>query len=81
MMYRFVQTQISNIMKKDLISQVLTDIMELGLDLNLEDIKTMKKSKMKNKLNYSFLNVGWVQSWSNSSAQLLDIKLIQINKV
>ena len=44
MMYRFLQTQISNMKKKDWIYQVLTDIKELGLDLNLEDIKTMKKS-------------------------------------
>ena len=37
--------------KLDWISQVLTDIKELGLDLNLEDIKTTKKSNLKIKLN------------------------------
>ena len=44
-----------NALSKDWITQVLTDIQDLKLDLNLEDLKTMKKSKLKNMLNLSWI--------------------------
>ena len=75
-MYRFLQTQISNMKKKDWISQVLTDIKELGLDLNLEDIKTMKKSKLKNKLNNAVKEKTFkdLQDKKISHSKVMDIK-------
>jgi hypothetical protein len=76
MMFRFLQTQISNMKKKDWIFQVLTDIKELGLDLNLEDIKTMKKSKLKNKLNNAVKEKTFkdLQDKKNSHSKVMDIK-------
>ena len=51
LIYRFLQCQLLNRKKKEWITQVLTDIQDLKLDLNLEDLKTLKKSKLKTMLN------------------------------
>ena len=45
MIYKFLETQIKNRKSKDWITQVLQDIKELELDVNLENIKQMKKVK------------------------------------
>ena len=55
LIYRFLQCQLLNRKENDWITQVLTDIQDLKLDLNLEDLKTMKKSKLKNMLNLSWI--------------------------
>ena len=51
MLYRFLESQLKGRKPKDWISQVLVDIQELKLNLDLEEIKLMKKSKLKSILN------------------------------
>ena len=51
MVYRFLESQLKGRKPKDCISQVLVDIQELKLNLNLEEIKLMKKAKLKSILN------------------------------
>ena len=47
----FFQTQLKTKKKKDWVSQVLVDIHELKLKVDFEDIKKMKKSELKKRLN------------------------------
>ena len=51
MMYTFLEAQLKNRKDKDWISLVLRDIQELKLNLELEDLKKMKNSKLKLILN------------------------------
>ena len=51
MLYKFLMCQIRNKTKKDWISQVEDDLKKLKLSENLEEIKIMKKSKLKTLLN------------------------------
>ena len=51
MMYRFLMTQMENRKPRDWISTVLEDLNDLNMSVNLEDIKQMKKSKLKETLN------------------------------
>ena len=51
MLYRFLMTQMRNRKPKDWISMVLEDLNDLNMSVNLEDIKQMKKSKLKETLN------------------------------
>ena len=51
MLYKFLMAQIRNKTKKDWISQVEDDLKKLELSENLEQIKMMKKSKLKALLN------------------------------
>ena len=51
MMYKFLEAQLKNRKDKDWISLVLRDIQELKLNLELEDLKKMKNSKLKLILN------------------------------
>jgi hypothetical protein len=51
MVYRFLESQLKGRKPKDWISQVLVDIQELKLNLNLKEIKLMKKAKLKSILN------------------------------
>ena len=48
---KFFQTQLKTKKKKDWVSQVLVDIHELKLNVDFEDIKKMKKSELKKRLN------------------------------
>ena len=47
MMYRFLEAQIENRKPKDWVSQVFDDIKELNLNLSLEELRNMKKGKLK----------------------------------
>ena len=51
MMYKFLEAQLKDRKDKDWISLVLRDIQELKLNLELEDLKKMKNSKLKLILN------------------------------
>ena len=50
-MYRFLEAQIENRKPKDWVSQVFENIKELDLNLSLEELKNMKKGKLKVILN------------------------------
>ena len=52
-LYKFLRVQMENRKSKDWVTQVLKDITELKLNLSIEDIKEMKKSKLKVILNKS----------------------------
>ena len=51
MIFKFLETQMNSRRPKDWITQVLKDIDYLELNLNLDDVKEMKKSKLKTILN------------------------------
>ena len=51
MMYKFLMTQIRNKKPKDWITMVLEDLQKLNLNLSLEELKQMKKTKLKQTLN------------------------------
>ena len=51
MIFKFLETQLNSRRAKDWITQVLKDIDNLELNLNLDDVKEMKKSKLKTILN------------------------------
>ena len=56
MMFKFLQTQLKNKKPKDWITQVLRDIDDLKMDLSLDEIKEMKKSKLKSLLNKAVMD-------------------------
>ena len=49
--YRFLMTQYKSRKKKDWINQVMTDLKELRIYENFEQIKSLKKIKMKHVLD------------------------------
>ena len=51
MLYKFLMCQMKNQKPKDWISQVIKDLKDLKIDLEVEDLKKMKKSKLKRMLN------------------------------
>ena len=53
MLYKFLMTQLKNRKQKDWVSQVLEDIKDLKLNVDMEEIKLMKKSKLKHILKNS----------------------------
>ena len=56
MMFKFLQTKLKNKKPKDWITQVLRDIDDLKMDLSLDEIKEIKKSKLKSLLNKAVMD-------------------------
>ena len=76
LMYRFLQCQLLNRKKRDWITQALTDIQDLKLDLKLEDVKTMKKSKLKKMLNFAVKEKAFIEleNKKKSHTKVMNIK-------
>ena len=84
MLYRFLETQTKTRKPKDWISQVLKDIQELKLEVNMESIKNMKKSKLKQIVKKAVQNKAFEElqklKESHSKVQKLKYKQLEMQK-
>ena len=84
LIHRFLMVQLKGRNKKDWVSTVLTDLEELDLNLNLDDIKAMKKSCFNNLLKQKTKNKALKElenlKISHSKVKNVKHKMIQMRK-